>query len=109
MSSEGGEAGGGGGEVPPIKATITPPNCLLAITGANRFAKRLRKKSLESKERAVKVRVDSSTPEIIHAHIQTRGDHSHWSRSYALISGTLLCWRQGLCHNNTVFRCVVMA
>ena len=53
MSSDGGEGG-----VPPIKATITPPNCLLAITGANRFAKRLRKKSLESKERAVKVRVD---------------------------------------------------
>ena len=53
MSSEGEDVGGG---VPPIKATITPPNCLLAITGANKFAKRLRKKSLESKERAVKVR-----------------------------------------------------
>ena len=59
MSSEGAEGGdGGGGGVPPIKATITPPNCLLAITGANKFARRLRKKSLESKERAVKVRVE---------------------------------------------------
>ena len=57
MSIEGG-GGGGGREVPPIKATITPPNCLLAITGVSRFAKRLRKKSLESKERAVKVRVE---------------------------------------------------
>ena len=53
---DGGGGGGGGGRFPHIKATITPPNCLLAITGANRFAKRLRKKSLESKERAVKVR-----------------------------------------------------
>ena len=59
MSSDGGEGGGGGG-IPPIKASITPPNCLLAITGANKFARRLRKKSLESKERAVKVSPASS-------------------------------------------------
>ena len=60
MSSDGGEGGGGGGGIPPIKASITPPNCLLAITGANKFARRLRKKSLESKERAVKVSPASS-------------------------------------------------
>ena len=71
MSSQegtGGGDGGGGGEgergggagVPPIKAAITPPNCLLAITGANKFARRLRRKSAESKQKAVKAKAEKA-------------------------------------------------
>ena len=36
--------------------------------------------------------------------IHSRVEHSHWSRSSrysALIGRTLLCWRHGLCHDNT--------
>ena len=73
MSSQegtGGGDGGGGGEgergggagVPPIKAAITPPNCLLAITGANKFARRLRRKSAESKQKAVKASAGGKCP-----------------------------------------------
>ena len=54
-----GERGGGAG-VPPIKAAITPPNCLLAITGANKFARRLRRKSAESKQKAVKAKAEKA-------------------------------------------------
>ena len=67
MSSEEGGGGGegvrdegGGGGVPHIKASITPPTCLLAITRANKFAKRLRKRSVETKQRAVKAKTEKA-------------------------------------------------
>ena len=33
--------------------------------------------------------------------LRSRMEHSHWSRYSAHICGTFICWRQGLCHNNT--------